>query len=382
MPSRLERTSAVTEQFHLAMLRMGVRTLAELLGLWRRMSMADKLEQGGRWSAEASRLILTRRARARALGIAYYRLASALMTGSTVPDPDEPGPDTVTLNDLQDRFETLVRDESPSGARRETSDPAPRRTPSPQRAAASDLSGRGTSARGRRRPAPDPNTGIDLSEEPDMDAPVPVEAERMQDAEETTPQRQLADEVRIAVDGLGSANLRKRERGVDTTKPARDVDKQRKANDDAAGARTAAAGARITSDGSRDVVHDLTKRDRKAIGYARVSRSGTPCGFCAMLISRGVVYKSEASAGGKTSSAATVRRGQAAVGDEYHDHCRCEAVAVFSMAQFDTDPRFDLNREYGRLWGPVTRGHAGKAALTVWRRFIRERGSQSPARVA
>lgn len=365
MPSRLDESARIGAEFQLAVLRLGVQTLAELLRLWRGMSTAEKIQTGGRWSVEAERLIREQRGRARQLGIAYYRITSALTTGSTVPDPDEPEPRNVTVGELRERFDRAAGID-------------PDRRP--------DIPG--YQAPREPEPGPDPDTGIDLSEEsPPDDTAVPVDEDRLDGpTPDSSPEPpKLADEVQVVTDILGGRNLQKRNDGIDTTRPAVEVDQERRENDDNAGVRTAAGGERIAMDGARDVVHDLTERDPQAIAWVRVSTTGTPCGFCAMLMSRGPVYKSQASGGSKTANAPTVRKGTGRVGDPYHDNCRCVAVPVFAASQYDNDPRFDLNRRYEALWPTVTRGLAGKAALSSWRRFIREeqrRIPDTPAQVA
>lgn len=50
---------------------------------------------------------------------------------------------------------------------------------------------------------------------------------------------------------------------------------------------------RHTLDAGRETVIATTQRDEEAYGFARVT-DGQPCAFCAMLASRGAVYKSEA----------------------------------------------------------------------------------------
>lgn len=85
---------------------------------------------------------------------------------------------------------------------------------------------------------------------------------------------------------------------------------------DNAEARSAAAGMRHVLNGGRDTIHDSVIADRQALGWARTT-SGRPCGFCAMLASRGPVYLSEASAS------------RQADGRRYHDHCHCGVEPVY-----------------------------------------------------
>lgn len=50
--------------------------------------------------------------------------------------------------------------------------------------------------------------------------------------------------------------------------------------------------SRLVGDGGRRTISASIRADRQALGYARVT-SGNPCYFCALLASRGAVYKSE-----------------------------------------------------------------------------------------
>lgn len=78
-----------------------------------------------------------------------------------------------------------------------------------------------------------------------------------------------------------------------------------------------------------------------------------------MLISRGAVYRSEKSA-------------LYAEGDLYHDNCHCYAQPIFTREQYKNSQSYELNRRYSELWPKVTKGLTGKAAVSAWRRFIRQ----------
>lgn len=67
--------------------------------------------------------------------------------------------------------------------------------------------------------------------------------------------------------------------------------------------------------GGRLTVAATSGRDRKAVGWRRVT-DGNPCAFCAMLASRGPVYRDAASAAGL----------------QYHSHCGCTAEPAYSYA--------------------------------------------------
>lgn len=70
--------------------------------------------------------------------------------------------------------------------------------------------------------------------------------------------------------------------------------------------------------GGRETVDLTASQDEQAIGWRRVS-DGNPCAFCAMLCSRGPVYRSASSAGDPV----------AGNGLHYHSHCGCHAELVY-----------------------------------------------------
>jgi hypothetical protein len=128
-------------------------------------------------------------------------------------------------------------------------------------------------------------------------------------------------------------------------------------------AAAAAAGeaARSARRGGRATREAVRNRDAMVVGYVRVcakpDHDTHPCGFCAMLMSRGMVYRSEASARGSKP-------------DGYHANCDCEPVELWSKADYQ-DERFDRNREYRRLWDDHIKGtYAGDEAIREWRKLI------------
>lgn len=85
---------------------------------------------------------------------------------------------------------------------------------------------------------------------------------------------------------------------------------------------------------------------------ARGTRSN-PCGFCAMLASRGFVYMSERSAI------------LTAVGKRYHPNCHC-----YPIMRVSTDVLPERNEYWHKMWPIVTKGYSGAQARNVWRRWV------------
>jgi hypothetical protein len=69
--------------------------------------------------------------------------------------------------------------------------------------------------------------------------------------------------------------------------------------------------------GGRELIDKTTGADQQAVGWRRVT-DGNPCAFCAMLASRGPVYRSQDRA-----------RAIAGSGLRYHGHCGCTAEIVY-----------------------------------------------------
>lgn len=326
MSAPARETASATTALQLALARIGVEVVTDLLSLWLRDIDPVRIDAtASAWLPRATGVIFEKRAQVRDLVVSFYRLTRALNTGRTVIDPRAPGGQGVSLGQLRAEFRDRLSD---TGV-----DPAEFETPA------------NASPDGRRIEYDD--IGWDVSDEEALD-------------------RDAAEEAEVDLSRKGPDNLRNRLEVVDLREPAEKVDQRREEARRKAGARQAAAGERIVRNAARSTMWQMHLRDEAAIGYARFSTTGTPCGWCAMLISRGAAYK--------TASAA--RYGED--GDLYHDNCKCIAVPIYSSAQWN-DPMFDLNREYQRLWPEVTKGLSGAAARSAWRRFIRARQAQAAA---
>jgi hypothetical protein len=333
--SRQAEADKASIAFHLALTQIGAQTIEEALALWNEVPPTARPETAGRWLKAAIHLVMTRRARSRDLAVAYYRLVRALHTGTTIPRPGEPVPRSVSLAQLRREFAELT---VPSGARASAAPSAD--TPEPPG--------------GAQAGAQD----ADEAPEDDEDDRILVEELARLQEEADRLEVEAEEEARIALEALGPANLAKLNDEIDDERPASEVDGLRDEAHTRAGARQAAAAARVVMDGARGTIWSQAQRDKRVIGYVRLSRTGTPCGWCAMLISRGPVYRSEGSA-------------EYSDGDKYHDNCHCFAMPVYSRDQYKSSDLFELNRKYAELWPVITRGLSGKAAVSAWRRFIR-----------
>jgi hypothetical protein len=346
-PARTAEADRTSVAFQVALAQLGVATIEDALTLWQGVPPTRTAAVSAAWLRRAVFLVMTRRARSRDLAMAYYRLARALRTGRTVADPRRPEPAYVTLGTLRREFAALAGPPIPAS-----------RAPAPATAAPEPP----------EEEARDEATPDESAEQPsdDDDDRVLVEQIEAIEREQERLERAAEDEARNALEELGPRNLDRKLADIDTTAPAREVDELRNDAHRRAGTRQAAAAERLAMNGARSHLWSLAQRDRRVVGYIRLSRTGTPCGWCAMLISRGAVYKSERSA-------------TYAEGDQYHDNCHCYAEPVYSREQYTNSSLYALNRQYSELWPKVTKGLSGKAALSAWRRFIRQQQASAQA---
>lgn len=340
-----ERVEAV---YYWAINRLGNAVALDSLELWKDVPATKQAARSGWWLARIIDLIFGFRSEANALAIAYYRLVRALRTGATIGYGDDK--DTVSLEQLRQDFEDIV-----DNIDRET-----RGDVAPEYGDESD-------AANLDLPALEPGDDNDV-----------IEVERTTDIDQLLQEaRSLAEEeAAVVLDALGLTNFTTKLDQVKDDSPTREQDVLDAFNQ--AGNRQAAAAMRITLNAARGLVYDLADTDQRVIGWARFSRTGKPCGWCAMLISRGVVYKTAQAAGGKSSRAASVQSGEAKESDLYHDHCRCVAVPIFALSQYQQSALFDANRKYAELWRTYIKGkYSGDRALSEWRKIIRRLNAQA-----
>lgn len=102
---------------------------------------------------------------------------------------------------------------------------------------------------------------------------------------------------------------------------------------------------RLVLNVGRDTIVNAVDQDREAQAWARVPEPDC-CYFCAMLSTRGAIYKSARSAGENNA---------------YHDHCRCHVEPVFNAYE----PSAQI-RQWQAEWNRLSRERGG-VSLDVWR---------------
>ncbi len=124
----------------------------------------------------------------------------------------------------------------------------------------------------------------------------------------------------------------------------------------AAGKAAAAAAVRHTTNGGRDMIQEIVKKDPVAQGFVRIT-SGDPCYFCAMLASRGPVYS-------KDSFSESDPRFQGFGEHKVHDSCQCSLRPLYSRSPSEWP---EASQRFDELWRTATKGKSGKQAILAFR---------------
>lgn len=343
-PARMAEADRVELVYYWALNQLGNGLVVDSLDLWQGVPASKQAARSSWWLVELLKLLFGFRKEAQELAIRYYRLVRALRLGETIGIDGESVGDTVSLERLRDEFEQIVDEID-----RETlGDVAPNW--------------------GQEDATFDDPPALEMGDDEDA-----IRIDQSIDVDELIRKQDDAaeQEATDVLDRLGLSNLTKKLGTIDPNSAEFEAE-VRKAHTDA-GNRQAAAAMRIMLNASRGLVYDLADTDLKILGWVRYSRTGTPCGWCAMLISRGFVYKTRRGAEGKGAKAQTVRAGDASETDKYHDNCRCVAVPIFLESQYESSSLFDLNREYDRLWqnGDKANGLPANPSLSEWRAYWR-----------
>lgn len=125
---------------------------------------------------------------------------------------------------------------------------------------------------------------------------------------------------------------------------------------DLTGAGAAGSAARHVQSGGRESIRAGTTKDPVALGYVRITRAD-PCFFCALLASRGAVYKSDSF---EESDSGFDGPGNF----KAHDSCGCSLKPLYRR----DDPLLDRSKAFSELYATSTAGKSGPAALLAFRR--------------
>jgi hypothetical protein len=126
--------------------------------------------------------------------------------------------------------------------------------------------------------------------------------------------------------------------------------------------RLTGSASRLVLQAGRETTLQNVRRDPRAHGWARELESENPCAFCAMLATRGAVYKNGS---------------EASAGFEAHDHCECQAVPNFGDYEMPAQIQ-----EFRDLYYSLPHGSGLKGFRAAFEAKYDPQGRQDPAAAA
>jgi hypothetical protein len=111
--------------------------------------------------------------------------------------------------------------------------------------------------------------------------------------------------------------------------------------------KLAGSATQLVLGGGRATLLDAIRSDPAAHGFQRVT-DGTPCAFCAMIASQGIIAKDASNAG-----------------FEAHGHCGCSAEPAY-----EGSPVNAANERFRAAWDETTSGLSSTDALNAFRRSM------------
>ena len=302
------------------------------------------------------RVILVGRQRSIELTKAYYQLARAVDTGLVLGMPDLESGTPITLPNLRTRFVDLVEEIAQLGFGESG------RGDVDERLLAKALADAGNSddlrADALRRSDLGPLLD-ELREQFGTDDPL-LKIQQFSWPSDRDPEYlrgiiepKLRDEAIKALE----AKLARRAEANHSAK----VLKERQAEDHrASGSRGAGIADWAVVNAGRAAATYAVRRDFRVKAVGR-GTSSNPCHFCAMLASRGFVYRTEGSAG----------FGQDSI-SKWHPNCHCFPI----IRWVDNAGEPPLNLYFKKMWPQVTQGYSGAAAIRAWRQWIAKRATE------
>jgi len=369
-PQRRSEAGAVAATYHVAIVLLGARAFSEVLALWQGVvpTEARVSSSGDQFTQDAVKAMRIRRSQVEMIALAFMRLFRALQTGYTFQTWGSKELDAVPLSTLRKDFYDLLVQYIPEALNSGLIDLDP-----------SD----GIPAEEVENPDGsdyDPYNIEDWLDDPD------IEVESVDGIEDLLDQLEddLDAEAQRVISGLGPDRLQEILNDLsqdDKTQTPRETEAEREDAQTKVGVLVASHADRIVQNGARHAETATGNADSRVKGFIRVhypQGDVNPCGFCALLLTKGFVtrtllYHSSKGAGGTNDEAGNNP-------DEYHAGCHCRAEAIYNLSSLDTDPRFAPNRMFADLYEQKVRGeYYGKDILKQWRSIIRKKADQASA---
>lgn len=352
---------ALEELHQAAQSRLGLAAAYLSLVEWESVSALRAPATASEWLLKSLRAIAAIRKMSQQLAISYYQLARALETGRTFGVPEGSNGD-VTLGMLRKNFRDAAIDvASLPSTRTRSDDPDIRWFEDTLKALDAKGDANSRSIRiAEVRIDPLIQNLMDVEGHDDTrpitidhyDWPEAMSFERVESAYRALLRKQAVDH---------SADAVKTIRADESLSPESAIS-QIEAAHEAAGSIGSGTVDAAGMQAGREVIQEAVRKDRLVKLVAR-GTSADPCAFCAMLASRGFVYRNEKTAGLSDEV------------EKFHINCHC-----FPIVRWVRESELpELNAYFQEKWSEVTAGYSGHDAVKAWRRWIYAQRKANPS---
>jgi hypothetical protein len=369
----LTEIEAIEEAHRAAQARLGIVGAYLALADWTTVSAVAASETSAGWLARSLRMIFGIRRYSRRLAQSYYQLARAVETGHTLGLPEySDDPAAVTMSGLRKQYTDLLLEiatidtEKPVDAEgawlhdRLLEELAAAEHDANRRKIRLDASGLDPYIQNLLDAEDDGDSGVEVDEFDWLDD--------MTEQEVADAFAKLLVKNAVAIQQDAADTVRQNE---DMT-PGEALDALNESHGNA-GSMGAGKVDKYGISAGRDAIDDAIRHDGRVEMFARKC-GPNPCYWCAMLASRGFVYKKSS---GSTTKRTTTVGGAAGNFEEgldgrpldvrkFHDNCHCTIISRWDLqSKLPQDNQF-----YKDAWKDVTAGLGGKAAMSAWRSWM------------
>lgn len=377
MPLAVERIEivAVEAAHQAAQARLGIAGAYLALADWGAVSATNAAATSGSWLSRSTRLIAALRRRSARLARAYYQLGRAIDTGHTLGLPEySDDPDAVTMGGLRQQFiDVLLEVATMDTESSSTDDEDMIWVESELRAVKDDNS------RQERFVAQDLDPFIQaLLDMGHGDDGVTVTVEDFTWPRDWTTQEVADAFAKVLKSEAVERSVNWKNHWITVVEDPADAVSRIEESHKNSGSVGAGVADWAGVQAGRDTVDFAFQRDRRALAVAR-GTGPDPCAFCAMLASRGFVYKTKS--GATSTSKETTRKGNDGVfedGDavrKFHLNCHCYPIVRW----VDSPDVPELSKKFLADWKKITAAHSGADKLREYRRWYDRQRTAKPS---
>lgn len=320
------------EQLHrAAQARLGIAVALVTTDRWGNVTVTSPGGTGEAWMNNTAEVVLAARALSLNLARAYYQLARAIESGYTLGELLENRP--ATMGNLRDAFLAQVMSVANLGDDTESTPFHALVTP--------EIGG---DVLGQVDILPRVQAFLDASDESNDSRTVPIDPFTWPGVASSS--ETLSEIRKRLTEKVITPLVKEINQKAKGTEPGKKTLRSLEKAHEAKGSLGAGQADKLAINIGRSLIQTVGRADKRVIKFAR-GLGPNPCAFCAMLASRGAIYRSA----------------MTAAGEAYHPNCHCYPIARWT----DTSPLPAINSWLEEAWKANISNLSGGDKLQQWR---------------